>query len=140
MRGRSVLVLLGCVLLAACALAGWRTVETERAPCPRFGHTLVNVGGRILLFGGLGACSPQLLFNDLWEYDEPTEEWEELIPETPPPPARKGHAAVAHGGKMYVIAGLAEERDGRPGFLSDVWAYDPAANAWERVPTRGPGP
>jgi hypothetical protein len=139
MRGRSVLVLLGCFLLSTCALAGWRILEFERAPCPRFGHSLVNVGGRILLFGGAGERhSPQDLFNDLWEW-KGGYEWEEITPVTPPPPARKGHAAVGFRGKMYVFFGMTEE-DGQPRFLNDVWVYDPAANTWSQIPVSGTWP
>jgi len=125
--------LAGCALLSSVAWAGgWKAVESTTSPSPRFGHTMVNVGGKVYLFGGAGERhSPEDLFNDLWGYEDGLP-WQEITPNNPPPSPRKGHQGVEHEGKMYVIFGMAEE-----GFLNDVWVYDPATKVWVQVPKVG---
>ena len=44
---------------------------------------------------------------------------------------RYDHTAVAIGGKMYVYGGY--HYQGGPAYLSDLWVYDPAQNAWAQL-------
>ena len=43
----------------------WEKQLTENAPTPRFGHTAVLTGSKMLVFAGTDF---QSTFNDLWQY------------------------------------------------------------------------
>ena len=101
------------------------------SPSTRFGHTLVDLNGRVLLFGGRGGAPPKH-FNDLWEFHEDTGEFVE-VQGANPPPARFGHSAAVSGGKMYVFFGV-----GNQGLLSDIYCFD--GKTWAKAPSYGPAP
>ena len=109
-------------------------------PSPRYGHSMVNIGGKAYLFGGSTAyvsdtlsisssagasdyVPASMLLNDIFAYDPNLEIWTPEEPANNPPPARKNHGAVALGEKMYILFG---EGDG--GLLQDIWMYDPSRN------------
>jgi hypothetical protein len=101
------------------------------SPSPRYGASLVNVDGRVFLYGG--KINPEI--NESWEFDADSNEFQQLNQPDPKPAPRHGHAAVSVGGKMYIFGG-----QGAGGSLSDLWVYDPAANTWTQLQPTGKGP
>ncbi|EKG11744.1 Kelch repeat type 1 [Macrophomina phaseolina MS6] len=115
-----------------------RALPAGPRPSGRYGHTLNILGSRIYIFGGQ---VEGFFFNDLVAFDlnalqVPNNRWEVLIPNSsdggPPPgqipPARTNHTIVTWNDKLYLFGGT----DGINWF-SDVWAYDPKANAWSEL-------
>lgn len=141
-------------LMIACVLIGLVPSQVLVAqaqaggPSARVGASLVNVDGRIFLFGGQDSsmswngaggklAAPALRplygqFNDLWEFSEDGCSFSELTPPDPKPAPRHGHAAAAADGKMYVFGGM-----GADGPLHDAWVYDPASNQWTELNLTG---
>ena len=121
--------------------------DAADAPPARGFHTVVNVDGQMLVFGGIGAAPSAAaaglrgektvrgapLFNDLWAYNQTGNTWVELKI-ADPPAARQLHAAsvVVGGDKMYVFYGW-----GATGFLSDVCYYSVLESKWETAPVNG---
>lgn len=104
-------------------------------PPPREDHTwtVAPGGATAYLFGGRDGST---VFDDLWAYDLATDAWSRLTPSGGGPPARFGHnAAWAAGIGLVVFAGQSGAD-----FFNDLWAYDPAANAWRALPGGGSEP
>jgi N-acetylneuraminic acid mutarotase len=111
-------------------------LEPADGPRAREDHTwTLDPSSRIaFLFGGRDGDA---IRDDLWAYDLATNTWQELIPDGARPDARFGHEAVwVDGVGVVVWAGQA----GPTAFFDDLWAYDPAANAWSRLPNDGARP
>ncbi len=115
----------------------WRNLAPGgTTPAPREDGTwTADADGRTAyLFGGRDG---RTLFHDLWSYDLDTDRWTELDPDGDIPSARFGHEAVwVEGTGVVVFAGQA----GPTTFFNDLWAYDPAANAWTRISVEGSRP
>ena len=105
---------------------GWEQVQpTGDIPVARIAHTMVEIGGKAYLFGGM-AQNRSILLNDLSVGDPEQNKWAQETPVNAPPPARNHHAAVAYNNKMYVFFG-----QGNGGLINDVWVYDPSSKRWE---------
>jgi Galactose oxidase, central domain len=105
-------------------------------PDAREDHTwTLDPSSRIAyLFGGRDGDTVR---GDLWAFDLATNKWRELVPDGDRPDGRFGHEAVWVDGVGVVLwAGQA----GPTAFFDDLWAYDPAANAWSRLPNDGARP
>lgn len=92
-------------------------------PCARGGHSLVAIGGRLLLFGGYDG---RRYFDDLHILAD--EYWRRF--NTKGPSARHGHACGAVGGSMVLFGG----RRGSS-FLGDTFIFN---GTWRQY--RGPAP
>jgi hypothetical protein len=113
----------------------WRKLDVA-GPDAREDHTwtLDPSSRTAYLFGGRDG---DVVRGDLWAYDLATDAWQELIPDGDRPDGRFGHEAVwVDGVGVVVWAGQA----GPTAFFDDLWAYDPAANAWSRLPNEGARP
>jgi len=103
---------------------GWQQSQPSGTiPDGRIGHSMVYLNGKAYIFGGSSTTS-RVELNDLFAYNIDNGEWEAILPSNPPP-ARKGHSAVAYNNKMYVLFG-----ENSSGYLNDVWVYDAAAKTW----------
>lgn len=90
-------------------------------------------GATAYLFGGRDGAT---VYDDLWAYTLATDGWRSVTPSGETPPARFGHNAVwASGIGLVIFAG-----QGEAGFFGDLWAYDPASNAWRLLPVDGAAP
>lgn len=105
------------------------------APGAREDHTwtIDPDTGRAFLFGGRRGTKA---LADLWAYDLASDSWRRLRPDGDAPTARFGHEAawVPHVG-LVIFAGQAGST-----FFSDLWAFDPAADNWTKLPGRGERP
>ncbi len=109
-----------------------------QAPIARSEHTAVwdSVGGRMLVFGGLGEdCSTTL--DDLWAFNPDDGSWRELTPAEDLPPGRCSHTAVfdPERNRMVVFGGT-----GSTGALGDLWVYDCEWDCWNQHPAGGDVP
>jgi Galactose oxidase, central domain len=114
----------------------WRKLDVGGAPRAREDHTwtLDPATRTAYLFGGRDGDKVR---GDLWAFDLATNAWRELDPDGSGPKPRFGHEAVwVDGVGVVVWAGQA----GPTAFFDDLWAYDPAANAWARLPNEGARP
>ena len=113
----------------------WRKITPERGPAAREDHTwTVDGDGRFAyLFGGRDGGTD---FGDLWRYDLGNDAWKKLSPHGKRPEPRFGHNAVWVDGHGVIV--FAGQRG--PDFFDDLWAYDPAADRWKRLPGKGAVP
>ncbi|KAF8382230.1 hypothetical protein PRIPAC_71372 [Pristionchus pacificus] len=104
-------------------------------PYYRYGHTVVAYDGIAYLWGGRndesGACDLLHAFNPV------DNSWRTLATKGRIPPARDGHSAVVHEGKMIVFGGF-EEQDQR--FSQETFIFDFATATWTEMATTGDRP
>ncbi len=114
---------------APAALA-WEALQVD-GPAAREDHTWTLADdGVAYLFGGRDGDA---VMADTWAFDLETRVWTELAPSTSPQP-RFGHEAEwVDGVGVVIFAG----QGGPTTFFNDLWAYDPAANAWSELPAGG---
>jgi len=88
----------------------------------------------MLVYGGFGNNVP---LGDLWAYRPAASTWTQLTPSRSLPPARGGQTAVwdAADKEMFVFGG-----DTGKAAFSDLWAYQPSANAWTQLTPTGVPP
>ncbi|KAF9278801.1 Negative regulator of mitotic exit [Mortierella alpina] len=102
-------------------------------PTPRHSHTGCNVGTTMYIFGGQ---VDDHYMDDINAFDMKTitqsPKWEKLEPQTESPPARSGHCAGVHEGRIYIFGGADAEY-----FYNDIWCFDPRALTWTPIPASG---
>ncbi|CAO3563734.1 unnamed protein product [Mortierella alpina] len=102
-------------------------------PTPRHSHTGCNVGTTMYIFGGQ---IDDHYMDDINAFDMKTitqsPKWEKLEPQTESPPARSGHCASVHEGRIYIFGGADAEY-----FYNDIWCFDPRALTWTPIPASG---
>lgn len=110
----------------------WNELYPPNSPGARYGHTMVNLNGKLYVFGGDDGDGN--LYNDLWKFEN--NDWEGIIPENAPPSGRRDHKAWCHDGKMLVFGGA-----GAGGACcNDMWNYDPNTNLWTEITYNNPPP
>lgn len=55
-----------------------------------------------------------------------------IEPQTESPPARSGHCAAVHDGKIYIFGGADADY-----FYNDIWCFDTRALTWTPIPASG---
>lgn len=116
------------VTIGPSSLAAQGGHTPESAPSARYGHSLVNVNGRVLLFGGKsdpGACAPQGDCNDLWEFVPGTRQFRQIVPNNTSLSPRYLHGAAEFEGELYLVGGNHEGA-----WLSDMWHFATSTNTW----------
>ena len=95
-------------------------------PSPRWAHSAVAFGARVLVFGG---SAPGKCFGDLHWFDRETTTWRRQ-PNAggPQPAARSGHCACALGGSMYVFGGNTTKHS-----FNDLWEFATACGVWRHI-------
>jgi hypothetical protein len=113
----------------------WHRLTLGRNPAAREDHTwTVDGAGRFAyLFGGRDGAKD---FGDLWRYDLENDTWKKLSPGGKQPQPRFGHNAVWVDG--YGVIVFAGQRGAD--FFDDLWAYDPDADKWTKLPANGAVP
>ncbi len=113
----------------------WQTVDPGRGPAAREDHTwTVDGEGRYAyLFGGRDGARE---FGDLWRYDLAQDRWKKLSPRGQRPQPRFGHSAAWVEGRGVVVFAGQRGSD----FFADLWAYDPGAGRWSKLPAAGAAP
>ncbi|KAG0346740.1 Negative regulator of mitotic exit [Podila humilis] len=102
-------------------------------PTPRHSHTACAVGTTMFVFGGQ---VDNYYLDDISSFDmksiAQTPHWEKIEPQTESPPARSGHCAAVHEGKIYIFGGADADY-----FYNDIWCFDPRAATWTPIPASG---
>lgn len=109
-----------------------------------------DAGGNLWLFGGYGYSAPSSsgYLNDLWKFDLTTLEWTWVsgsdtsglggtygtirIPSPLNVPGTR-YSAVSWtdpSGKLWLFGGVGYDSAGWPGFLNDLWTFDPTTFLW----------
>lgn len=107
----------------------WAAVSTDGAPSPRYGHSAIWTGSRMLVWGGVGPDGVQLADGGAYNPDSNT--WAPL-PAAGAPSARQDHSALWTGTEMLILAGA-----GGSGATATGAAYDPVRGAWRTLSTGG---
>lgn len=123
----------------------WATADGA-GPSARGRHAMAAGGGKVWMFGGRyrdeGRTSGNYdLFDDLWSFDPATQTWTDTG--ATGPSARMNAAIVwdSTRDRLILFGGNASASGATTTPLNDVWAYDPADNAWTQLaPGAGPTP
>ena len=99
-------------------------------PPPRYGHTAVLAGARIIIFGGKGSNT---VFRDLHALDPLTMTWFQGPEGGGAPASRFDHSANLVNGTKMVIFGGWNGND----FFNDVYVLDLQMMAWSKPNTSG---
>jgi hypothetical protein len=106
----------------------FQPLPTKVQPPPRWLHSAVNVGGKMVIFGGV--ANNLMLLNDVWVYDPPSNKWEraEVGQDLPMPLPREGHSMVVTNqeGRATMFGGISYGY--KP--FNDVWEYSVADSTW----------
>jgi len=102
-------------------------------PCPRWAHSAVRFGRRVLVFGG---SAPGRCFSDLHWFDLATCKWSRVAPEGRSPAQRSGHCACAVGdASMFVFGGNTTRAS-----FNDLWEFQVDLNRWRPIKGSGAAP
>lgn len=106
---------------------------TGEIPDACIGHSMVSIGNKIYLFGGMN--NAKSIFNHISVYDC-EQQWVKVVPATSNKPSQRyNHKAVGYNNKMYVFFGF----DGT-NKLGDTWYYDVINNEWHELMLASPKP
>ncbi|MBI4056835.1 MAG: hypothetical protein HY399_04725, partial [Elusimicrobia bacterium] len=97
------------------AVTGWTQKTPIGPPAPRYGHGLVWMGDKFLLFGGSSG-------NDTWTYDIVSNTW--TFVGASPSPASRNFFSMAYDSdqnKVVVFGGVSDNA---------TWIYNVAASSW----------
>jgi len=106
----------------------WSTMTLAGAPTPRYKHSAVEAGGKMLVFGGVDPGLPA----DVGIYDPSADLWDTVVSQAAPL-GRQGHVAVSTGTQMIVWGGAyaIDTPMGLYGIFTDTGGrFDIAAATW----------
>lgn len=129
---------------------------TANVPPDRYGASQwIDGNGHLWLFGGTGIVAPNYAgeFNDLWQFDPSTSEWTWMAGSNPADAPKSGcpgtygslgtpspgntpgarEYALSWTGKdglLWLFGGSGSDANGVPGFLNDLWQFNPATSEW----------
>ncbi|KAL1523615.1 hypothetical protein AB1Y20_010154 [Prymnesium parvum] len=101
-------------------------------PSPRWAHSAVRFGERVLFFGG---SSPGHCFCDLHWFDMRTRQWSLQLPANLMPPERSGHCACAVKDSMFIFGGNTTKAS-----FNDLWEYVVPTFEWIPLKAEGQAP
>jgi hypothetical protein len=103
-------------------------------PAPRYGHSAILAGSRIIIFGGKG--EKEKVFRDLHALDPATLTWYQGPEGIGSPSARFGHSANLVGNSKMLIFGGWNGKD----YFNDVYILDLEVMAWSQPQCSGKPP
>lgn len=100
-------------------------------PAPRYNHSAILAGSRIIIFGGKGENS--IIFRDLHALDPVTMTWYQGPEGSGSPSARFGQSAsLVAGSKMLIFGGWNGKQ-----FFNDMFLLDLEVMAWNQPSCSG---
>ncbi|KAK2962410.1 putative Tip elongation aberrant protein 1 [Blattamonas nauphoetae] len=103
-------------------------------PAARSSHTSVIYGDEMIIYGGGGVLG--LVFDDIYAFSFETHTWRVVQLAGPgTPKARRNHAAVLSGSRMYVFGGSDGETR-----MQDTWCFDFETDKWSEIKVVGTKP
>jgi hypothetical protein len=112
------------------ACFSWVPLPPENAPSPRFNHTAIWTGSKMIIWGGERG-GPDPLLGDGALYDPMSKTWSPMSTTNAPSP-RFGHTAVWTGQDMIVWGGYSTN-----GIVGAGAIYTPSTDTWTALPTTG---
>jgi N-acetylneuraminic acid mutarotase len=132
------------------------TPAAGNIPGSRYGgSSWTDSSGKLWLFGGTGIDTAGGLctFNDLWEFDSATDEWAWMggtklpnpdgdfqsgvygtfgMPAIGNIPGSRYNASswTNNSGHLWLFGGYGYDANGEPGYLDDLWEFNPSTNEW----------
>lgn len=113
------------------ANSGWFPLGVDGAPKPRFHHSAVWTGDRMIVWGGRINGSPSVTSTGSI-YDPADDTWTPTNTDGAPN-ARWGHSAVWTGDRMLVWGGFGTDASGASGYATDGALYDPVSDDWTPI-------
>jgi hypothetical protein len=115
----------------------WTLVPTQSSPSRRSDPAAAYDANnkKVIIFSGYGRDDQ--MQGDTWAFDTETRTWTQMSPATSPA-RRYGSMMVydTYTGKCLLFGGHLTAEDGRDlGYENEIWAYDYAADSWEKIPT-----
>jgi len=117
----------------------WRNMNPENAPSPRCGYMITYDShyDRIVLFSGHRCIElNREMYDDTWIYDENSNTWTEMNPNTKPPKRVFGEMIYNSISKKIILwgGGHAEYK-----LFEDnsIWEYDLVSNKWKNLDCDG---
>ncbi len=106
----------------------WKSLKTSNPPAPRSSPGMVYdpVYHQIILIRGLGEDGR---IGDTWVYSISDNQWQEVSPESSPPPRSDTGMVYDELNQIAILFGgycHEEHRD----LCDDTWSYDPNSNKW----------
>ena len=104
-------------------------------PSPRFGHTAVNYGNKIIFFGGQAPSNSDVnhrleSFNDVAVFDVMSKSWEPFdindSNDSKPVP-RSSHTSIVFESNMLIFGGASNV-----GLLNDIWILNLSTGVWNK--------
>lgn len=120
-----------CVLESDESFMGLQPPLGQR-PCPRWAHSAVRFGDRVLVFGG---SAPGRCFNDLHWFDLKSLRWQPQLTTSKSPMQRSGHCACAVDDTMFIFGGNTTKNS-----FNDLWEFDVLSSVWRQIKTTGKSP
>lgn len=108
----------------------WKPLPEQGAPSPRYLHTAIWTGSKMIIWGGTVKDAPYVTATGAI-YDPATRTWSPTSM-TGAPSARSSHSAVWTGSKMIIWGGFGESTPAADGAM-----YDPAADTWAPISMTG---
>ena len=102
-------------------------------PAPRYAHSAVLAGSKVIIFGGKGE---KTVFRDLYALDPVTMTWLQGPEGIGSPSARFGHSASLVGGTKILIFGGWNGKE----YFNDLYILDLEVMAWVQPKCDGPVP
>ncbi|KAK2964791.1 putative Actin-fragmin kinase [Blattamonas nauphoetae] len=104
-------------------------------PAARSSHEACIYGDELFIYGGGGDF--ELVFGTISAFSFETYTWRRVVPAPAQkiPKARRNHASVLRGSKMYIFGGT----DGH-NRMQDTWFYDFETNLWTEIKETGGQP
>ncbi|MGZ3768297.1 MAG: Kelch repeat-containing protein [Bdellovibrio sp.] len=110
----------------------WFELPSLAAPSPRYNHTAVWTGTKMIVWGGWYDFETPSGRNTGGSYDPSTNSWTAATTISAPT-ARRNHTAIWTGSKMLIWGG----RDSSDSPLGDGAQYDPTTDSWTPISTNG---
>jgi N-acetylneuraminic acid mutarotase len=118
------------------ALDRWETTNPgPGTPLPRYSHSAVWAGDRMIIWGGIGDWYSFLNTGGL--YDPVLDRWTAMTADSGCPSPRSGASLVWTGSEMILFGGGAVDSAGQQTWLADGARYSPATGHWTALPTAG---
>lgn len=111
----------------------WTPISMVGAPAPRFRHSAVWTGSRMIVWGGTRSFLPFDGINAGAIYDPASDTWTPMSAFGSPGP-RDGHAAVWAGSRMVIWGGV---DSAKMAYVTTGGIYDPVTDTWTATSDRG---
>ena len=119
------------------AAGSWGKIKpVGEMPTARYKHAAVAIKDALIVYGGSDLRAP---LGDLWIYSNHLNAWSNPRPQAngPTPKARERTCAVEFKRRLLIFGGFGGGAAaghvgywGNPGFLRDLWEYDPGTDTW----------